>query len=305
VLEPFAGDGAIPKFLSQLEFACFDLEPRDERIARKDTLEDFPLGFSAVITNPPYRRDPKNANLWRLALEKCLANASFVAVVVPQSFLASAHLYGRLEAVILATHRSTEGRIPVCLALFGPQPVPDFELWLDTGRLVGQWMALLSRLPSSHGVGRVRFAPDGEVGLVAVDSYRGNRIRFCRGDEISDGVTEQSRTIARFHIDVAGEDLQLDALVSKANEILENLRSSSADSLLTPFFEHGKNGKVRRRLPFRLARRILAKALRFVEANSSSPRPPGVRSRTQKTIQPHAFPRASGSEEQTPYSAAG
>ena len=219
VLEPFAGENSLITHLQGMglarRFAAFDIAPAAAEVRTRDTLADFPAGFDICITNPPWLA--KNSatvrglpfpetdydDLYKLALELCLTHCSWVAALVPESFIRSGLFHHRLTDFISVRQRLfADTAHPVGLALFGPPHPgpPDFHLWSGE-QFLGNWQGLrASWLPaiSRRGAAIVFNDPAGNLGLIAFDNVREASIRFCEVEEIADyAVKQTSRFITR------------------------------------------------------------------------------------------------------------
>lgn len=142
ILEPFAGSNNIVKMISDLgfesEWACFDISPSKSAcegisIKKRDTLKNFPVGYSTIITNPPYLAknsakrnglpypNTDHDDIYKLALEIMLDNAKYIASIIPESFATSGLFHSRLFALVsLPCKMFDDTDCPVCLALFIP-----------------------------------------------------------------------------------------------------------------------------------------------------------------------------------------
>ena len=274
ILEPFAGQNSLIHHLQGLglcrKYRSFDIAPGAQDVERRDTLRDFPDGFEACITNPPWLA--KNSatrrglpfegapydDVYKAALARCLENCRHVAALLPESFLNWGRLQERLEAFIsLPAEIFSDTRQPVALALFGPEPGQDPILWSGERRL-GTVHQLRRRLPSrpltrSEAVFNQR---DGNLGLIAFDNVREASIRFCPADDVDPGsIKHSSRFITRIRV-----DLPVD--VERCNEVLREFRHQTGDMFLTPYRGLRRDGCYRRRLDYATARLILAQALR-------------------------------------------
>ena len=114
VLEPFAGRNGLIRLLQRRNlcsgFASFDIRPGAPEVLTRDTLVDFPSGFEACVTNPPWLAKnsarargiefpfTKHDDLYKVALEQCLNNCDWVAALVPESFIRSHGFRERLIA---------------------------------------------------------------------------------------------------------------------------------------------------------------------------------------------------------------
>jgi len=136
VLEPFAGANNIPKMLVSARacssFVSYDISPQDPDVQKKNTLRSFPKDFEVCITNPPWlgryaakRRglawpDIQYDDVYKHCLQLALDSCSYVAFIIPATFLQSRQFRGRLETLIFINGKMfTETDNPVCLALFG------------------------------------------------------------------------------------------------------------------------------------------------------------------------------------------
>ena len=164
VLEPFAGAKDIPRLIDAAHLQCrnwafFDIEPGAKGIVQRDTLTDFPKGFNACVTNPPWlarnsatRRGlpfpeaTRYDDLYKYALEQCLAHCGWVAAIIPEAFIRSGLFLQRLDDFISLVPQ-TEGKTeeenqtrdtsymfedtehPVGLALFVPDATSDVRIW--------------------------------------------------------------------------------------------------------------------------------------------------------------------------------
>jgi hypothetical protein len=107
--------------------------------------------------------------------------------------------------------------------------------------------------------------PDGNIGLKAVDGTKADdRIRFIPGDEFDyprSSIKVSSRLMTFLNIPELGSKRGISDFCSNANEILEEYRSKSEDIILSGFKGNNKEGKRRRRLDYRLARKVIMEAL--------------------------------------------
>lgn len=289
VLEPFAGAGHLLRALDAVGLggpqAAYDLVPAAPGVRARDTLADFPTGHDVVVTNPPYlarnsaaRRGlpfPETAHpdLYLHCLDLCLAHARFVAAIVPDSFLQAGRLQARCAtAVSLPFPMFGDTEHPVCLALFGPEPAPDLEVWTGPLRL-GRLSDLRRALPVRRARIQVAFnVPDGPLGLRAVDGQKAASIRFVPGAEIpSARIKGSSRSLTRLTVEGVAPE-RLGDLASAANDALAEMRARTGDVFLTAFKGLRADGRFRRRLDFALARALLHEAaLRAGAAAEATP----------------------------------
>lgn len=291
LLEPFAGANNIVALMRQAgytnDWACFDIDPpapqaHGQRVVRRDTLKRCPKGYAIAITNPPYLArhsasrhklpypDIEHDDLYKQALDVLLSKVSYLAAIVPESFINAGLFHDRLHSVItLASPMFEDTDHPVCLALFSPSArdrALDFMLFSDNERL-GSYQELSSVLrPIETGAAPWKFNdPQGLVGLRGVDNARTASIAFVPGDTIpSSDIKHASRLITR--ISGVPKDIPLDALLAQANALLAEYRTNTHDAMLTSFKGLREDGRYRRRLDFRAARHLLDHAVARIRA---------------------------------------
>ena len=269
VLEPFAGANHIISHLEVLDIInnsiSYDLNPKNSKVKYRNTIEDFPTGYSACITNPPWLAknsatirnlpfpETKYNDLYKVCLDLCLSNCEWVAVLVPESFIRSNQFTERLSSFISITRPIfTDTDHPTGLALFQPSSVGDTEIW-SGNKYVGTLSELMKyRYKSKDNGVDVKFnVKDGNVGLRTLDNTKEDSIRFCDIKEIQDRpVKSTDRFISQVRVD--GEvDWR------KWNRILKKIRKNTSDVVLTACKGLRFDGKYRRRLDFDLARGII------------------------------------------------
>ena len=240
------------------------LPPLARGVEYRDTLCDFPQGFDVCVTNPPWlaknsatRRglafpDTRYDDLYKVALERCLANCQWIAALVPESFIRAGLFHERLGHFVSLTGKMfNDTENPVGLALFEPNPVKDVVVWRDEKK-IGTLRELEKNLPKSNNKISMRFnAPNGNVGLIAIDNTKRPSIRFCEPADLNGyEVSGACRSITR--IEVEG-----DVNISSLNDCLREFRKRTHDVLLTSFKGLRKDGKYRRRLDWYTAKRII------------------------------------------------
>jgi hypothetical protein len=288
ILEPFMGAGHIPRALASRGIVRpwhgvdLDPPPLEARVMpglvihKGNSLRQIPRGFALAITNPPYlarnwaaRRKmafPKTIydDLYKLALEKMLQKVSFVAAIVPASFIVSGQFRHRLTAVVaLREDMFLDTQCPVCLALFEP-PVThalssdDFAVW-DGSTYLGHHGQFQTHLVSASARLPWRFNdPQGEVALFGIDNVIGPTIRFALGNEVAaTDIKHSSRIISRIGLPTPLTGARVPALIAAANTRLWAWRQETHDVVLSPFRGLRRDGHWRRRLDFATARRLL------------------------------------------------
>lgn len=268
VLEPFAGANHIIRALQQegyaKNFASFDIDPQHPEVKKRNTLTAFPNGYDVCVTNPPWlaknsahRRGlafptTKYDDLYKHALELCVSNCSYVAAIIPATFLQSGLFLGRLESVIVLHDKNMflDTDNPVCLALFVPDS-KKVSIYHDS-TYVGELESLKVHIPTPRQKKELTFNhPRGELGFIAIDGTEKSSIRFCDVKEIGDyPIKVSSRMITRIKGDVAVDQ----QIIKKLNQQVAAFREETSDVFLTPFKGLRKDGRYRRRMDYRLAR---------------------------------------------------
>lgn len=292
LLEPFAGSNNIIDMIEEIGYRnswkCYDIDPECTsltedsvfQVETRDTLASFPMGYEVAITNPPYlskssatRSDivfPETTynDLYKFSLDRMLENTKYVAAIIPESFLTQGLFHNRLFGVVSLTMKMFEDTsCPVCLALFIPEEdkedINDFLIYSNE-RLIGNYVSMKEELSESNLNIDFKFNdPNGEIGLLAIDNTRTDSIKFVSGETIeSDKIKTSSRSITRIKID--NQDINIELLIAKANEILFREREKTSDLFFTAFKGLRTDGKYRRRLDFKNAKRILNKAIEEV-----------------------------------------
>ncbi len=298
ILEPFAGSNNIVWMVRDLSYKnswkSFDIDVVDHDdnscddvvITARNTILDYPKGYSVAITNPPYlaknsatRRGLAYAggeydDVYKKCLAVMLKHTDYVAAIVPESFITQNLFHDRLSAVVSLTCRMFQDtETPVCLALFVPPSpeflVDDFEIW-SGNRKIGQYRELQRHFKKPARSLPWDFNnPNGFIGLSAIDNAKKDSISFMPGDEISPlDVKSTSRSITRIHLHGL-TNTQASKIIDEANLILRKKRSDTKDIFMTAFKGLREDGKYRRRLDYAQARDILNTA--FCNLNMSLP----------------------------------
>ncbi len=267
ILEPFAGANHLINTLRDLGFCktadSFDIAPAADEVQPRDTLTDFPKGWSVCVTNPPWlaknsatRRGlpfpaTHYADLYMVALELCLTHCDYIAALVPESFIQSGLFTKRLRAFISLPPMFEDTDNPVGLALFCPHYQAYTSVWHGDQRI-----GLLHELkqhcpPPATGLKTTFNAPHGNIGLIGIDNTTEASIRFCDPAELNGyDVKHSSRAITRIAVDG-------DVSIDKLNAALAKYRADTHDVFLTAFKGIRKDGRYRRRLDFATARAII------------------------------------------------
>lgn len=284
ILEPFAGANNIPAMLNSSEiltndWSCFDIAPSEINhckqfsIKKQDTLLNFPRGYDLCITNPPYlsknsatRRKldyPETIydDLYKLCLEKMLQNVSYVAAIIPETFITSGLFHDRLKYVVSLTCKMFEDtECPVCLAMFNPETSTDFTIYQMNEKL-GKYNDLCKGKiePTYKHCWEIN-NPNGTIGIICIDNAKHPSIMFCPGENISSTkIKVSSRSFTR----VSGlpDNIDLTSFIFKCNEQLNQYRNETKDVFLASFKGLRADGKYRRRLDFYTAKQIMSQVL--------------------------------------------
>ena len=272
VLEPFAGANHIVGMLREagwgrVKAVSYDVRPGHAAVRPLDTIRSFPSGHRNCISNPPWLgrssaarrrlRYPSTPydDLYKHCLGLALDHCENVAFLVPASFLHSGLFRERLRSIVLLHRLAFDGtENPTCLALFHAGRARHTAVWHDRRR-IGTLDELEKKLPRyGPAAARLRFNdPRGRLGLMGIDGTRGPTIRFCRGAELPHTILHSSRSVTRIGgIGVDGH------AIKRLNRRLRAFRRDTHDVFLTPFKGLRDDGAYRRRLDYRLARRLIS-----------------------------------------------
>lgn len=281
VVEPFCGTCQIPMLLNEIgynaDWVCYDIEPPKRtllKVVKRNTIKKFPRGYKVAISNPPYLGknsaavrhldfpQTKYNDLYLLCLDLMLANCQYVAAIIPESFITQNLFHSRLYGIVSINYRLfADTECPVCLALFVPNGDGSFEIYRGDERL-GRYNELkLYDLSEYANVNNWIFNdPDGQIGVVCIDSHNQDGIKFVRGKEIAWQIKHSSRSYTR----VSGlpNGLDLDTFIRQCNEVLQDYRHKTTDIFLTSYKGLRKDGKYRRRIEFKTIRYVMNKVLK-------------------------------------------
>lgn len=207
-------------------------------------------------------------DLFKLAIEQTIAKYEDSIWIVPESGIQDLddlpHWKDRLHSVtILEDNPFDDTEHPVCVMIFSTSN-PLNQVWKND-TLLGTYDELrrahnqTAKGPSK--LTHMKFnAPEGTLGYRAVDGTREDgsmRIKFCRGEELGydrSNIKISSRHLTYIEIELEGE--LLDKVITEANRRIDAYRESTHDVFLTAFMGNTKTGKRRRRLDYKLARKI-------------------------------------------------
>ena len=285
LLEPFAGACGIPSMLYQMgihnNWTCFDIEPMKNanyKVTKRDTLKNFPVGYKAIVTNPPYLAKnsaikrglqypmTKHDDIYKLALDLMLRNSQYVAAILPESFINSGLSQERLYGIVsLNCKMFQKTDCPVCLALFIPEVSGDYCLYVGE-KYLGTYSQLNEGALFDYVDGSVSWKmnePSGTIGVVCFYGIKGESIRFVVGDTINpSNIKLSSRSVTR--IGGLPSTIDLPFFINKCNDVLAQYRKDTCDVFLTSFKGLRKDGKYRRRIDFKTVKCILNKAMSLI-----------------------------------------
>lgn len=207
-------------------------------------------------------------DLFKLAIEQTIAKYDDSIWIVPESGIQDLddlpHWKDRLHSVtILEDNPFNDTEHPVCIMIFSTSN-PLNQVWKND-TLLGTYDEL-RRVHNQTAKGpskltHMKFnAPEGTLGYRAVDGTREDgsmRIKFCRGEELGydrSNIKVSSRHLTYIEIELEGE--LLDKVITEANRRIDAYREATHDVFLTAFMGNTKTGERRRRLDYKLARRI-------------------------------------------------
>jgi hypothetical protein len=215
-------------------------------------------------------------DLFKLAIEQTLAKYDDSIWIVPESGIQDLgdlpHWKNKLHSVtILEGNPFDDTEHPVCVMIFSASN-PLNEVWKND-TLLGDYNQLRSAhnqtAQNSSKLTPMRFnAPEGTLGYRAVDGTREDgsmRIKFCRGEDLEydrSNIKVSSRHLTYIEIELEGD--LLDDVIADANRIIDNYREATHDVFLTAFMGNTKTGERRRRLDYKLARKIFNEAYQAV-----------------------------------------
>ncbi len=106
----------------------------------------------------------------------------------------------------------------------------------------------------------IRFnVPNGNLGLIAIDNTIEPSIKFVNGEEISpERIRVSSRSITRIMIPTK---YKINSIIEKLNYNLNIFRKETYDLFLTPFKGLRKDNYYRRRLDYKLAKKLIEETL--------------------------------------------
>ena len=286
-VDPFAGKGDMLTLCeSELGMDTYGYDIQKELGWEiNDSLVSVPRRTAAIcITNPPYlakysaRRksmwpmvgkyyeDSGRSDLYEIALDKCLGSFDHVVAIIPETFLHSTYPKDRCQSIVILEENPFEDTtFPVCVTCWVPKSGQDPEIYVG-GERVMRFSEMVRMKGSVARNNRVLFnCPHGNVGLKAVDGVdASDRIKFLPADEFyypRSSIKVSSRLMTYLNIPELDTKQRVAEFCETANQILGMYRSMSDDIILSGFKGNNKDGKRRRRLDYKLARKVILEAL--------------------------------------------
>ena len=287
-VDPYAGQGDMLKLCESefgMETSGYDIQD-DLGWEVNDSLESIPRSVGAIcITNPPYLanysakrksmwpmvgqyyEDSGRSDLYEIALDKCLESFDHVVAIIPETFLHSTYPKERCQRIVILEENPFEDTtFPVCVTCWVPEKGQDPTIYVAEKEIMrfSEMVGIKGDVTRSNRI--VFNDPDGNVGLKAVDGTKpDDRIRFVPGEEFDyprSSIKVSSRLMTYLDIPELESEEEISEFCRRANEIFEGYRERSEDIILSGFKGNNKEGKRRRRLDYRLARKVILEALR-------------------------------------------
>ena len=287
-IDPFAGQGDLLNLCKSeygMSVSGLDIQ-EDLGWPVNDSLKSIPKNEDSVcVTNPPYlanysakRKSMWNmvgeyfeetgrSDLYEIALDRCLESFDYIVAIIPETFLHSSYPKERCAYIsILEENPFEDTTFPVCVTCWVPESGQDTLIFLNDEEVMrfSEMVAMKGDVSRSKRV--VFNDPNGNVGLRAVDGTKtGDRICFVPATEFDyprSSIKVSSRLMTYLDIPELSTEKDIADFCTRANTVLESYRERSQDILLSGFKGNNKEGKRRRRLDYRLGRKIVLEALR-------------------------------------------
>lgn len=287
-IDPFAGQGDLLNLCKSeygMSISGLDIQ-EDLGWPVNDSLKSIPKSEDSVcVTNPPYlanysakRKSMWNmvgeyfeetgrSDLYEIALDRCLESFDYIVAIIPETFLHSSYPKGRCAYIsILEENPFEDTTFPVCVTCWVPEAGQDPLIFLNDDEVMRFSEMVRMKGEVSRNKRVVFNNPDGNVGLRVVDGTKaGDRICFVPATEFDyprSSIKVSSRLMTYLDVPELNTEKEIADFCTRANAILESYRERSRDILLSGFKGNNKEGKRRRRLDYRLGRKIVLEALR-------------------------------------------
>ena len=242
----------------------FDIEPKANDVHFRDTLQNFPTGYSICVTNPPWLA--KNSatkmkvpfyageydDLYKYSLSKCLENCKQVIAIIPEAFIRTNLFFDRLTTFISLTSSAFDDTThPVGIALFNAEQTQDVKIYRDDIFIGNLSEIEQKRPPRSNNENIIFNEQKGNLGLIALDNCKEPSIRFCSLTEL------QGYEVKKHGRHITILDIPFKPKIKDYNHILNLFREQTQDVLMTSYRGIRKDGFYRRRLDWQLAKDII------------------------------------------------
>ena len=286
-IDPFAGQGDLLNLCKSeygMSVSGLDIQ-EDLGWPVNDSLKLIPKSEDSVcVTNPPYlanysakRKSMWNmvgeyfeetgrSDLYEIALDRCLESFDYIVAIIPETFLHSSYPKERCAYIsILEENPFEDTTFPVCVTCWVPEAGQDPLIFLNDDEVMRFSEMVRMKGEVSRNKRVVFNNPDGNVGLRVVDGTKvSDRICFVpttQFDYPRSSIKVSSRLMTYLDIPELNTEKEIADFCTRANTILESYRERSRDILLSGFKGNNKEGKRRRRLDYRLGRKIVLEAL--------------------------------------------
>jgi len=286
-IDPFAGQGDLLNLCKSeygMTISGMDIQ---ENLGWpvNDSLKSIQKNVESIcVTNPPYLANysAKRKSMWEMvgeyfeqtgrsdlyeiALDRCLESFDYIVAIIPETFLHSTYSKDRCAYIsILENNPFEDTTFPVCVSCWVPEAGQDPQIFLNEQEVMRYSEMIRMKGDVSRSKRVIFNDPDGNVGLRAVDGTKAeDRICFVPATEFDyprSSIKVSSRLMTYLNIPELSTDSDVVDFCTCANAILESYRERSQDILLSGFKGNNKEGKRRRRLDYRLGRKIALEAL--------------------------------------------
>lgn len=254
ILEPFAGAGNIFEFFPDQTFVGYDIEPNNDGIVQRDTLQNFPTGYKTCITNPPYLAKNsisrnkldvkiKYEDLYLDCLEKMLENCDYVAAIIPSTFYNTGLFRNRLFAWDKHDYQLfSDTDTPAGVAYFVPENT-NTNIYVN-GEKIEHWTASSKNSELKFNVS------NGNYIFNAIDKTGSENIGIEPVNNSFDRDKFLKNTSRNYSLFYSPTELDCDLV----NENINEWRKTTKDFYLTSFKSMMRAGKYRKRMGFDLLR---------------------------------------------------
>lgn len=285
--DPYAGNGDLLRISSEYGISKTKGLDIDDNLKWEinDSLKNIPhVDNAIIITNPPYLTNysasrkhiiinpsyfKEHTDLYQLAIDKMLESQDHVVAIVPETYINSKFFEKNLSRVysvtILTENPFDDTENPVCVVCFDNiiKIPPEVKVYVDDEYLNDYSYFKELRLTPKNDY-CIRFnIQNGKLALRAVDlTVNDKKIKFYEKEKLNydlNKIGNSSRLITIIDLDCS--DIDIKQLVSECNKLLEDYRNKTKDITLSPFKGNTKDGKRRRRLDYKTARRIIEMAI--------------------------------------------